>query len=184
MNLYPELILIVPSLYSLFISKKQSSVVDGISGPDITMPIVVDGGSNMNHGSNMTTLRNYNFKFISSIFNSFSLIMVALYLALRNNISLPENIAISLQQLLHPSIWTSVRSATSTAFRTLLPLCTMDIISIFTRESIYSGSGYYNHGKHKSYEPAAGVLWYLDAQMLPAYELYFEVPAMYYILYL
>ena len=168
-HVYPELIILVPSLYSLFICKELPVVIDGISGIDITVPVVIDG-SNMKDGSDITT----GLKFISSIFNSFSLAIVALYFALRNCISLPGNIAISFQQLQHPSTWTSAQSAILAAFQTLLTRCKIDIDSLFTRESIFSG-GYYHHGNHKSYQPAAGVLWYLDAQMLPAYELYFEV---------
>jgi hypothetical protein len=164
-HVYPELIILVPSLYSLFICKEMPVV----SGIDITVP-VVDDGSNMKDGSDTTT----RLKFISSIFNSFSLAIVALFFALRNCISLPGNIAISFQQLQHPSTWTSAQSAILAAFQTLLTLCKIDIDSLFTRESIFS-CGYYHHGNHKSYQPAAGVLWYLDAQMLPAYELYFEV---------
>lgn len=48
----------------------------------------------------------------------------------------------------------------------------------FEPEIVQSGRYSYvavSSSRQKTYQPAAGVLWYLDAQMLPDYEVYFEV---------
>eukprot|EP01036_Dinobryon_divergens_P027569 gene27569-36366_t len=63
--------------------------------------------------------------------------------------------------------------AISSALKFLIDRCNIDISSLSTWASIFGGHDHSYH--HKSYQPAAGVLWYLDAQMLPAYELYFKV---------
>ena len=162
MYIYPELFILVPSLCSLLISTETPHVAKG---------------SNENNDTEITVQR-YNFKSISNICNSFTFVILALYLAANHLInSVPEGFKFYFDQFQSSSsveyTFGDTAMAISSAFKFLMAHCNIDIRSLSTWASIFGG--YHNSNYHKSYQPAAGVLWYLDAQMLPAYELYFEV---------
>jgi hypothetical protein len=159
--LYPELLILAPSLYSLLISTENLNVAEGRSGE-----------------KDDRTVERYYFKSISNTCNSFTLVMLALYLSANCLNTVLERFAFYFQPFQSSTIKETAMTISST-LTFLIDYCNIDIGSLSTWASIFGGYGYSYSYHHKSYQPAAGVLWYLDAQMLPAYELYFEVMIIY-----